>query len=85
MNRSIEKPRKIPRKIALSKVKTKEKEKLPMVAVKYDPRTPALQQILTKHYRSMIYQDVYLKQCFPKPHINARRQNTLRNFPIKSK
>ena len=86
IDRSIEKARKIPRQIALLKVKIKEKEKLPIFAVKYDPRMPALQPMLAKHYRSMVSQDTYLKQCFPKPPLTAfRRQNNLRNFLIKSK
>ena len=86
IDRSIEKARKIPRQIALLKVKIKEKEKQPIFAVKYDPRMPALQPMLAKHYRSMVSQDTYLKQCFPKPPLTAfRRQNNLRNFLIKSK
>ena len=81
IDRAIERARKIPRKVALLKVRTKNKEKQPIFAVKYDPMP-----MLAKHYRSMISQDSHLKQCFPKPPLTAyKRQSNIRNFLIKSK
>ena len=86
IDRSIERARKIPRKVALLKMRTKNKEKQPIFAVKYDPRMPTLQPMLAKHYRSMITQDSHLKQCFPKPPLTAfKRQGNIRNLLIKSK
>ena len=81
IDRSIEKARKIPRKVALLKVKNKTAEKRPIFVAKYDPRTPALQPIVAKHYRAMKSQDKYLGECFPMPPlIGYRRQSNLRNF-----
>ena len=67
-------------------MKNKTAEKRPIFVAKYDPRTPALQPIVAKHYRSMKSQDKYLGECFPMPPlIGYRRQSNLRNFIIKSK
>ena len=61
-------------------------ENCPNFVAKYDPRTPALQPIVAKHYRAMKSQDKCLGECFPKPPmIGYRRQANLRNFLIKSK
>jgi hypothetical protein len=86
IDRSIAKAIKIPRKIALLKVKQKIKQKRPIFALQYDPRLPALQPIIAKHWRSMKIKDKYLKECFPEPPLTAfRRQPNLRNLLIKSK
>ena len=45
IDRGIEKARKVPRRVALLKVRRKESEKRPIFALKYDPRTPSIQKI----------------------------------------
>ena len=60
IDRGIERARKIPRKIALLKVKTKATQNLPVFAIKYDPRLPPIKSIQAKHWRSMVAQDKHL-------------------------
>ena len=64
IDRSIEKAKKIPRKVALMKVEIKTTENWPICITKYGPRMPALQPILAKHWRVMKIQDKYLSECF---------------------
>ena len=66
IDRGIERARKIPRNAALFKVKTKEKKKRPVFAIKYDPRLPSIPNIdiVARHCRSMGVQDSYLKDVF---------------------
>ena len=86
VTRAIERARKIPRKIALLKIRKKATENRPVFSIKYDPRLPSIPQVVAKHWRSMITQNKYLKECFVKQPLTAyRRQNNLRNFLIKSK
>ena len=86
VTRAIERAKKIPRKIALLKIRKKESENRPVFSIQYDPRLPAIQQVVAKHWRSMVTQHKYLKECFKKPPLTAfRRQTNLRNFLIKSK
>ena len=66
--------------------KKKANERRPVFATKFDPRIPALQPIIAKHWRSMIGQDKHLKECFEQPPLTAfRRQTNLRDLLIKSK
>ena len=68
------------------KVKKKITEKRPIFATKYDPRMPALQPIIAKHWRSMVLQDKHLEKCFSQPPLTAfKRQTNLRDLLIKSK
>ena len=60
VDRSTEEACNIRRKISLLKLKIKDEEKQPIYAVKYDPRMPALQPLLSKHYKSKISQNGYL-------------------------
>ena len=87
IDRSIEKAKKIPRKVALMKVEEKKTtENRPIFITKYDPRMPVLQPILAKHWRAMKIQDKYLSECIIKPPMTAfRMQANLRNYLIKSK
>ena len=86
VDRSIEKPRKIPRKIALLKVKKKITENHSIFLTKYDPRIPALQPIISKHFMAMTDQDKYLKRCFSQnPLIGFRRHANIKDILIKSK
>ena len=86
IERAIEKAKKIPRKVALLKVKPKNTENRPIFATKYDPRMPALAPMLAKHWRSMTNSDAHLKDCFPQPPLTAyRRPQNLQDILIKSK
>ena len=83
---AISKARKIPTNVALFKIKKTETEKGPIFATKYDPRMPAIQQIIAKHWRSMTGQDKNLRECFKRPPLTAfRRQTNLRDLLIKPK
>ena len=83
VNISIDKAKKIPRKVALLKIK---KKVLKIVQFLQSPRLPAMHQIVAKHWRSMVSQNKYLKGCFTEPPLIAyRRQSNLRNFLVKSK
>ena len=86
IDRSIQKAKRIPRKVALIKVRIKDPEKRPIFATRYDPRMPAIQPIVAKHWRTMRNQDKYLAECFNQPPLTAfRRQINIRDFLIKSK
>ena len=83
---AVTKARKIPRKIALLKVKDKKSNSRPVFVVKYDPRLPPIETIQAKHWRSMTGQNKYLKEVFKEPPMTAyRRQNNLRDILIKAK
>ena len=81
INSAITKARKIPRKIALYKVKKKSEHKCPVFAIKYDPRMPPVQQILAKHWRAMVAQNQYLAEVLKQP--AYRRQRNLQGIIIK--
>ena len=50
------------------------------------PRMPALQPIISKHWRAMQAQDKYLNECFNKsPLTGFRRQANIRDILVKSK
>ena len=84
INRSIEKARKIPRKVALLKVQKKTSESGSVFILKYDARLSAISQIVARHWRSMKAQDKYLSDCFNKSLLTAfRRQPNLKNLLIK--
>ena len=58
----------------------------PIFITKYDPRMPALQPIISKHWRAMQAQDKYLNECFNKnPLTGFRRQANIRDILVKSK
>ena len=57
IDRAVNKAKKIPRKVALLKVKKNTEEKRPVFALRYDPRMPAIQTIQAKHWRAMKSQD----------------------------
>ena len=61
VNRAIDRAKKIPRKIALLKIRKKAAENRPVFAIHYDPRLPAVQQIVAGHWRSLLSQNTYLK------------------------
>jgi hypothetical protein len=84
---ALDRARAIPRKSALRKsTKNKQNENRPVFVIKYDPRLPAIQSIMAKHWRAMISQDKYLGEVFPQPPLTAfKRQNNIRNYIIRSK
>ena len=72
--------------MALTKVTKKITEKGPIFALKYDPRMPSVPQILVKHWRAIVSQNTYSKECFEKPPLTPfRRQPNIRNLLVKSK
>ena len=80
------KARKIPRRIALLKLRTKDKEGRPIFITKYDQRHSPVQSIQLKHWRSMVKQNQYIAEVFKEPSLTAyRRQSNLRDILIKSK
>ena len=86
IDRGIYRARKIPRKIALLKIRKNTTQNRPVFAIKYDPRLPPLQKIQAKHWRAMIGQDKYLSDVFKQPPLTAyRRHRNLRDLLIKSK
>jgi hypothetical protein len=86
IDRGINKARKIPRRVALLKVRKKKEQIRPVFAVRYDPRLPSIQKIEMKHWRSMTHQNKYLSEVFKQPPLTAyRRQKNLRDLLIKSK
>ena len=77
---------KIPRAQALKKSKKVNKEKIPVFALKYDPRLPSIPEIVNKHWRAMICQDQHLKEVFKCPPITAfKRQKNLKDKIIRAK
>ena len=73
IDRAIDKARKVPRKLALRKVTKKKETNRPVFAVTFDPRLPAINNIQTKHWRSMTNQDQYLAEVFPEPPLTAHK------------
>ena len=71
---SIKRALKIPRSEAIKKVKREDKQKRPVLALKYDPRMPPVPNIINKHWRAMICQDQYLKQVFEAPPLVAYKK-----------
>ena len=70
---AIEKARAVPREKALRRVirKKQKRQKGPVFAVKYDPRLPSISNLQAKHWRSMAFQDSYMKEVFPEPPLTA--------------
>ena len=75
------------RKLALkSSKKKKYTMKIPVFAIKYDPRLPSIQTIQAKHWRSMVSQHQYLAECITEPILTAIRKPTnLRELLIKAR
>ena len=72
LNSAIDKARKIPRLVALIKVKKKSKTtNRPVLALTFDPRLPPIASIQAKHWRAMTLQNQYLSEVFPNPPLTA--------------
>ena len=83
---ALNKARGIPRDQALKHVAKPKCNSRPVFAVTHDPRLPNLSNIITKHWRSMTYNESYLKDVFPSPPLVAyKKQPNLRNFLIRAK
>ena len=67
IDKAIEKAKSLNReKILKRKTKTKQSER-PVFAVAYDPRLPAIQRSMAKHWRAMVHQDQHLAEVFSQP------------------
>ena len=56
------------------------------MALKYDPRLPSVTGVVSKHYRSMVSRDEYLKEVFKSPPLTAyKKQRNLRDNLIRAK
>ena len=86
VDNALGKARAVTREFALLKVDKRIEERRPIMVVTYDPRLPAIPAMMAKHWRSMIRDDPYLGEVFPKPPLTAyRRQRTTRDMLIKAK
>ena len=82
----IDRAKQIPRKVALKKSSKKKSHRGPIFATKYDTRLPSIGSIQAKHWRSMVSQNQYLKECFPAPPFMAfKRQRNIRESIIRAK
>ena len=83
---AIAKSRAIPRETALRKVVRQDTQSRPVFVALYDPRMPNIPNITRKHWKSMITQDKYLEDVFPKPPLVAfKRQQNIKDKIIKAK
>ena len=67
INRAIAKARAIPRQKALLQGPRQPINTRPAFVVLYDPRLPVISDITSRHWRSMVYEEEYLKSVFPGP------------------
>ena len=83
---AIEKTKNINRTSALKKKNNNKKQSdRPVFAVAYDPRLPAIQSSMAKHWRSMVAQDQYLRKVFPMPPLTGfKRNQNIRNHLIRA-
>ena len=82
---AIEKAKYMKRSDVLKKKKqTKCKQSdRPVFALAYDPRLPAIQPILAKHWRSMVAHNQYLGKVFSNPPLTGFKRNAnIRNHLI---
>ena len=85
INNAIDRARNIPRLKALEKVVRNKTTDRPVFVIHYDPRLPSVNNIIKKHYRSMI-EDPKMKEVFPDPPLIAyRRQKNIRQYLIRAK
>ena len=86
IDRAINKARSIPRNVALRKVKKKKTSDRPVFVMKFDPRLPNISNIQSRHWRAMVSQDQYLKDCFKTPPLIAyKKQRNIREHLIRAK
>ena len=83
---AIAKARAIPREEPLKCVPRQHTTDRPALVVSFDPRLPSITSIATKHWRSMISQDQFLKECFSAPPlISYKRQTNIRESIIRAR
>ena len=86
INSSISRAKAIPREKALRQVSHKDTNTRPVFVVPFDPRMPSISDITSKHWRSMVSQDKYLKEIFPAPPLIAySKQMNIRDRVIRAK
>ena len=86
INSAVDRDKQIPRKVALKKSSKKKPNRGPIFAIKLDPRVPSIGSIPAKHWRSMVTQNQYLKECFPAPPVTAfKHQRNMRESLIRAK
>ena len=82
---AISKAKAVPRSEALKKVNKPKTTSRPVFVVRHDPRLPSINNIIHKHYRSMI-QDPYMAEVFPNPPLVAyTRPKNIRDKLIRAK
>ena len=86
INSAISRAKAIPREKALRQVSHKDTNTRPVFVVPFDPRMPSISDITSKHWRSMVSQDKYLKEIFPAPPLIAySKQMNIRDRVIRAK
>ena len=86
INAAIDKARAIPRHKALMRVPRQEINSRPAFVVLYDPRLPSIPNITSRHWRSMVSENNYLKEVFPEPPlISYKRQKNIRETLVRAK
>ena len=82
---AIARAKAVPRAEALKRVFKSKTTKRQVFVIRYDPRLPSINQIVRKHYRTMV-QDPYMAECFPEPPLIAyTRPKNIRDRLIKAK
>ena len=71
INENIRKARAIPRSEALKDCFKEETTPRPVFVVLFDKRMPSVGNMVTKHWRTMVSSDPYLKEVFPAPPLVA--------------
>ena len=86
VNECIRKARAIPRLEALKDVVKEVGTPRPVFVVLFDPRMPSISNIVTKHWRTMINTDPYLREVFPAPPLTAYKvSRNLGTFLIRAR
>ena len=73
INECIRKARAVPRNEALKDVNKEIGNPRPVFVVLFDPRMPSVSSIVTKHWRTMVNTDLYLREVFPAPPLIAEK------------
>ena len=86
INAAISKARAIPRHVALRRVPRQDINSRPVFVVRYDPRLPSIPNITSRHWRSMVSENNYLKEVFPEPPlVSYKRQTNIRETLVRAK
>ena len=86
INSAISKARAIPRDKAHKYASRTQLNMRPVFVVPWDPRLPSIPELTRNHWRSMTWQDPYLKDVFPEPPLIAyKRQRNIRDNIIRAR